>query len=99
MPDQPHFALPFRFVNGRAVVNEQDSPDDVADCVVAIVSCPLGSRVEAPDFGAPDQTFAQTVDRQQLAAAIRHWEPRAHPQVARVLDPTDPYASSLQVNL
>jgi hypothetical protein len=40
MADVPHFALPFRVENGRAVVNDQDTSDDVVTCVVAIMLCP-----------------------------------------------------------
>jgi phage baseplate assembly protein W len=76
--DIPHFSLPFRFVGGRAAVNEQDSPDDVADCMLAIASYPIGTRVEKPTFGIPDDTFRQKgIDPAALAAAINAWEKRA----------------------
>jgi phage baseplate assembly protein W len=78
MTEIPHFALPFRFVDGRAVVNEQDSYEDVRDCVRAIVSFPQGSRIELPEFGIPDQTFRENgVDAASVRAAVQRWEPRA----------------------
>jgi len=47
----PHFDLPFRFLkSGGAVVSEQDSFDDVANCVEAICRTPQGFRVDNPDF-------------------------------------------------
>lgn len=74
----PHFALPFRFVGGHAAVNEQDSVDDVEACVLAVASYPVGSRIEKPEFGVPDQTFRQGgVDVTALEAAVNRWEPRA----------------------
>lgn len=74
----PHFAFPFLIVNGSVVVNEQDSTDDVLACVALIASFPIGSRVEKPAFGVPDQTFAQGgADAAVVAAAINRWEPRA----------------------
>lgn len=84
----PHFALPFQIANGAAAVNEQDSTDDIEACVLAIASFPIGSRIERPDFGVPDQTFRQGgVDAGGLAAAIRRWEPRADATV--VVDNSD----------
>lgn len=78
MTEIPHFAVPFQFANGVAAVNEQDSADDIEACVLAIASYTLGSRIEKPDFGVPDQTFRQGgVDGATLAAAITRWEPRA----------------------
>jgi phage baseplate assembly protein W len=75
----PHFSLPFRIHNGSAVVVEQDSTDEILDCVQAICSYPAGSRPEQPDFGIPDQTFRQGgVDTDAIAAAVDQWEPRAH---------------------
>lgn len=74
----PHFAFPLRFVNGAAVVNEQDSLDDIRDCVRAILSYPVGSRIEAPEFGVPDQTFVERgADPAAVIAAVQRWEPRA----------------------
>lgn len=81
--DVPHFSLPFRFEadnmgNLHASVNEQDSPEDIADCVQGILSCPLGFRLELPDFGVRDQTFSSpgaSID--DIQAAIALYEPRA----------------------
>ncbi len=83
MADIPHFSLPFRLVfdnmgSLHAAVNEQDSIDDVADCVEAIAICPLGFRPELPDFGLRDQTFSQGgISTEEIQIAISQWEPRA----------------------
>jgi phage baseplate assembly protein W len=83
MADVPHFSLPFRFVTdptgtAHAAVNEQDSPSDIADCVQAILMCPLGFRLELPDFGVRDQTFGSPgADIDEIQAAIALYEPRA----------------------
>jgi phage baseplate assembly protein W len=82
MTDVPHFSLPFRFgfvgTNLRqAAVNEQDSIDEIADCVQAILLCPLGFRLEVPSFGIPDPTFRSGVDIDEMRTIIRTWEPRA----------------------
>jgi hypothetical protein len=79
----PHFSLPFRFeadAGGavHAAVNEQDSIQDVMDCVEAIALCPIGFRLELPNFGIRDQTFTEgSIDIDDLQAAIALWEPRA----------------------
>jgi hypothetical protein len=59
MTDIPHFSVPLRFVNGAAVVLEQDTTDEIMTCGLAILLCPLGSRVELPTFGIPDPSFTQ----------------------------------------
>jgi phage baseplate assembly protein W len=78
MADVPHFALPFRIDNGRAVVNDQDTSDDVVTCVVAVMLCPTGYRAELPEFGIDDPTFREGgPDQEAIATAIQRWEPRA----------------------
>lgn len=77
MIENPHFAIPFRFLSGHAVENEQDSIDDIAACVEAILRTEPGSRLDAPEFGTPDQTFSTGVNVQEVERDIRRWEPRA----------------------
>lgn len=74
----PHFSLPLRLSGGRFAVNDQDSNDEVAECVEAIVRCSRGFRVELPTFGVPDPTFAQQdISPAALEQAVLEWEPRA----------------------
>lgn len=57
---------------------EQDSVDEVAQCVYAILATPLGSRLEQPEFGIEDDTFElQPLDLSAWQEAIASWEPRA----------------------
>lgn len=78
MADVPHFALPFRLAGPQAIVDEQDSVDEIASCVMAILLCPLGYRVELPTFGLPDPTFSTPeLDQKRIRTAIELWEPRA----------------------
>lgn len=78
MAEVPHFALPFRYANGRPVVVEQDTPEEVAACVEAILRTEPGERPDLPAFGAPDLTFSSTpLDLDVLAQAVETWEPRA----------------------
>jgi hypothetical protein len=73
----PHFAFPFRFGRPPAVVTEQDSIEEIAGCVLAILLCPLGFRSELPAFGIADPTFRTPVDLDPIRNAVDVWEPRA----------------------
>lgn len=75
----PHFDLPFRWGrNGHAEVVEQDTLEDVANCVLAILLTFKGQRQELPDFGIDDPTFeSQPIDLAALTQAILEQEPRA----------------------
>ena len=73
----PHFALPLRVAgDGRFAVVEQDSPDDVAQCVAVVLATPVGSRAEIPEFGAPRFDF-DVPDPADVIEAVKEWEPRA----------------------
>jgi phage baseplate assembly protein W len=79
----PHIAIPFRFVNqnpGAGVeMNEQDTLDDIYDCVQAICRCTYGFRPELREFGIHDQTFSESdeIDLNLLEVQVSRWEPRA----------------------
>lgn len=78
MADLPHFSYPFRFSSPQVAVSEQDSLDDISDCVLAILSYPQGYRVELPEFGLPDPTFSSPgVDVDVFRQTVEYWEPRA----------------------
>jgi phage baseplate assembly protein W len=75
----PHFDLPFRFVGKGAAVVEQDSLQDIENCVVAALRTPIGFRTELPDFGTSDKTFQlQPLTYSELVAEIARSEPRAN---------------------
>jgi phage baseplate assembly protein W len=78
----PHLQMPFKLggINGAAFVNEQDSYEDVLDCVKAILAYPAGTNVAQPGFGIPDVLFRQITAAgiaSGLQQAIRQWEPRS----------------------
>jgi len=89
MTDLPHFSLPFRF-GSSAAVTEQDSIEEIADCVLATMLCPLGFRVELPSYGVADPTFSSPlVDVEELREVVARWEPRSELTVAGGLDDLD----------
>lgn len=98
--DVPHFSLPFRFASPQAAVNEQDSLDEIADCVYAILICPTGYRVELPTFGLPDPTFAMPApDLDEMREVVETWEERAGLLLDEHPDVFDELISRVQVDV
>jgi hypothetical protein len=74
----PHFDLPFRMSGSKFAEVEQDTEDDVYNCVYASLVTPEGYRPEAPDFGMPDLAFGvQPLDANMIKSKIIADEPRA----------------------
>lgn len=74
----PHFDLPFRLAGRSFATVEQDTIDDVANCVVAALRTHVGWRPEMPEYGTPDIAFrTQPLDLQEIIAQIVRNEPRA----------------------
>lgn len=77
----PQFAVPFSVVDGTVQEIEQDSLEEVGDCIEAILRTPEGSRIDAPDFGRPDLVFTQVgaraVNAEPYLRVIEEQEPRA----------------------
>jgi hypothetical protein len=76
----PHFDIPFRFVGGSPAVVEQDTSEDITNCVEAILRTPQGFRVydNRAEFGIEDPTFElQPVDIELMKNTVVAQEPRA----------------------
>lgn len=74
----PHFDLPFRFYGNSTAVVEQDSNEDIANCVEAILRTPSGTRDDVEQFGTDDLTFSnRPVNIDLLTSQILSQEPRA----------------------
>ncbi len=96
----PHFSLPFRFATPYAAVSEQDSLDEISDCVYAVLVCPYGFRVELPTFGLPDPTFSVPApDLDEIRDVIDLWEPRASALVATYPDLVDELIAHVEVDV
>jgi hypothetical protein len=88
----PHFDLPFRFgTSGRHAASvEQDSIDDVTNCVETLIRCPIDFRPEVPGYGTPDQTLQMApVDSEFILSQALRWEPRASVLIEQSLDSVD----------
>ena len=98
----PHLRIPFRIDRtGTAEVVEQDSFEEIAQCVQTLVTTRLGERVEVPDYGIPDQVFLSepAVQSASLATQIEQWEPRATALVESTPDSADELLRRLRILL
>jgi phage baseplate assembly protein W len=86
-----HFSFPFTLgPNKHARAVEQDSDDDIMGCVEAVCRTQIGQRIEVPEFGLPDQTFAEGgPDPTMVERAVETWEERCAAEVAVEVDGTD----------
>lgn len=76
--DVPHFAVPFNITTEGAEIIEQDSYDDIVQCVEALCRTPKGTRLDSPDYGIDEVVLREPgPDRVKLERAISYWEPRA----------------------
>lgn len=96
--DTPHFSLPLRFEGGRLAVTEQDSIEEIGDCVETVLRYRPGDRDDEPEFGTPDQAFEREVGP-EIEAAIAEWEPRADTTVDEERDLLDDAISRVSVEL
>jgi len=97
----PHLALPFRFVNGAAATVEQDTPDEIAQCVEVLLRTVTGQRIEVPGFGIADPLFTQESSRStpNVLAQIKTWEPRARSAVSDRVESRDELVRNIKVTL
>lgn len=78
MASVPKLRVPFGPVGRHIPVVEQDSVEEIAQCVFAVLATEEGSRNEEPEFGISDPTFRQLgADLEALQGAVERWEPRA----------------------
>lgn len=76
----PHISHPFRVSGGSIAVVDQGSIEEIEDCVEACVNTIVGTRLDAPDYGVPDEAFKQLSPNPSVAAylaAVDEAEPRA----------------------
>lgn len=82
----PHPAIPPRLrPDGGLVEVEQDSPDEIYQCVTAVLLTPAGSRMDLPDMGLTDPLWTD-MDSQADVERIR-----------AQLDPRGGYETRLEV--
>jgi len=93
-PDTPHFNYPFKFAtrggDHHAGAVEQDTIEDVINCIIESIIVQTGTRVEAPTFGVPDQVFElQPLNLDLIIRSIELWEDRANQIMTQNVDDKD----------
>lgn len=88
-PTIPKLRVPLRLEGGRLGVCEQDSQENVAACVYAVLAYERGSRIEDVDYGVEDPSFAQfPFDVSEWLEQIATYEPRAEVQTEQEIEDT-----------
>lgn len=73
----PHFKIPFTILtDGTAETVQQDTSEDVVQCVAVLFGTAPGTRLMLPGYGITDPTFAG-INQVIVQAAVKQWEPRA----------------------
>ena len=82
MAQVPQFAVPFRIdpATGAPAEVEQDSVEEIEQCVEAVLRTIVGTRIDDLDFGIPDESFREqtpNTSAEIYVAAVEAMEPRA----------------------
>jgi len=86
MPVVPKLKVPLQMATTGLATVEQDSPEEVAACVYAIVATERGSRLENTDYGCEALEFDQlplTDGLDEVLTQIGKYEPRAQVRTAQ----------------
>jgi hypothetical protein len=96
----PHLAFPVRLSStGAFAVVEQDSPDEVTQCVAVLVGTVVDQRQELPAYGILDPTFTDGTDIAEVLDAVATWEPRASAAITSEVDSIDELLENVYVNV
>jgi|SRR5215472_7277139 len=78
LPVNPHFDLPFKLTLNGANTVEQDTYEDVANCVECICRTPQGFRIDNFEFGFPNlELLSQPILTEDVEETVSEQEPRA----------------------
>lgn len=97
--DVPRFDLPFKLGKSAAVV-EQDSIDDVVNCVVAILVTHFAWRDEAPAFGTVDLAMRKMpIGADDIISLVGAQEPRAILLIEEHRDAVDSLVARINIGV
>jgi phage baseplate assembly protein W len=88
-PTVPKLKVPLQMGAGGFATVEQDSPEEVAACVYALVATERGSRLEDPDYGVEDASFDEFPPEDAIdewLVQIGRYEPRARVRTVAELE-------------
>lgn len=96
----PHFNFPFALSGSSVSVVEQDTIDDIINCVEVALLTHVGYRPEAPRFGVPDFAFLkQPIGRDYILQILQTQEPRAALAIQESPDPFDQLIDRILVEI
>lgn len=100
MTDVPHITYPFHWgPHGNAAVVEQDTLDEIINCVEVVVRTDIGALPDLPAMGITDPTFKRITNMNQLSREINEWEPRAAIQLTTHIDDVDQLVEVVQLEI
>lgn len=80
-------------------VVEQDTTDEVAQCVEVLMLTVEGERIELPEYGVPDLAFSTGIPMTELETRIEEWEPRAEFLLEEDHDELDELVRRVQIKV
>lgn len=96
----PHFLFPFQLNGNAFAVIEQDTSQEIQQCVEILLLTPIDSRLVLPDYGTPETLFTQQpVNVPAILAKLNNWEPRAAVTLAQTLNTINEMVSYILVKV
>lgn len=83
--DLPHIDFPVRVAGGHLAQVEQDSAEEIAASLTAILITPRGSLPASPQFGVADPALGLGSDLLQAVAEAAEQETRWEPEVQGIV--------------
>lgn len=100
MTDVPHLGYPFQLDGHKhAVELEQDSIEEVTNCVEVICRTDFGALDDLPTMGITDPTFRRSASLNQLSREIAEWEPRASIHLTQRVDSVDELINIIKLEI
>lgn len=95
-----HFSFPFTIQNGQMLTCEQDSIEEIQDCVEVLLLTPTGSRLVFPSYGTPELLFSQSpANIPAIINQCNKHEPRAILVLQETLNTLDEKISTIQAQI
>jgi hypothetical protein len=83
---------------GQLATVEQDSDEDIEQCLKALFLTRVGDRPDMPDVGVPDLTFTEEpMDLDEVTDVLTEREPRASVLVSEQPDALEQLVSDLRI--
>lgn len=96
----PHFSFPFHTDGTSFAVVEQDTQEEIQQCVEILLLTPSDSRLVLPEYGTPETLFTQVpVNVSAIISKLNEWEPRAAVDFNQTVDTVNQMVSHIGVSV